>query len=83
MNRRKLVIGAVLAVIGLPVVLVLIAVVYLYTSFYALNRANGTTISSGQEREYLLYVPRTYDGTKPTPLVISMHAAMLCQPIKG
>jgi polyhydroxybutyrate depolymerase len=66
-------------VIGLPVVLVLIAGVSFYAlmSFYALNRTNGTIVSSGQKREYLLYVPRSYDRAKPTPLVISMHAAAL------
>lgn len=77
MKTRKIVIGALVVVIGLPVVLVLVAVVSFYVSFYALNRANGTIVSSGQEREYLLYVPRSYDRTKPTPLVISMHAAAL------
>jgi polyhydroxybutyrate depolymerase len=77
MKTRKIVIGAVLVIIGLPVVLVLIAVVSFYASFYALSRANGTIVSSGQKREYLLYVPRSYDRAKPTPLVISMHAAAL------
>ena len=77
MKTRKIVIRAVVVVIGLPVVLVLVAVVSFYLSFYALNRANGTIVSSGQKREYLLYVPRSYDRTKPTPLVISMHAAAL------
>ena len=69
MNTRKIVIGAVLVFIGLPVVLVLIVAV----SFYVLNRTNGAIVSSGQKREYLLYVPRSYDRAKPTPLVISMH----------
>ena len=42
---------------------------------YALiNRTNGTIQSSGQERKYLLYVPKSYDPSKPTPLVISLHA---------
>lgn len=77
MNARKIVIRAVLVVIGLPVVVVLVAVVSFYLSFYALNRANGTIVSSGQQREYLLYVPRSYDRTKPTPLVISMNAAAM------
>ena len=77
MKTRKIVIGALVAVIGLPVVLVLVAVVSFYVSFYALNRANGTIVSSGQKREYLLYVPRSYDRTTPTSLVISMHAAAL------
>ena len=77
MNTRKIIIRAVLIVIGLPLVLVLIAVVSFYASFYSLNRATGTIVSSGQEREYLLYVPPSYDRTKPTPLVISLHAAAL------
>ena len=77
MNTRKIVIGAVMIVIGLPVVAVLTAGVSFYASFYALNRSNGTIVSSGQKREYLLYVSRSYDRTKPTPLVISMHAAAL------
>ena len=66
-------IGAGLAVAGLPLLLFSIAAV----SVHALNRTNGTIISSGQKREYLLYVPRSYDRARPTPLVISMHAAAL------
>jgi len=73
MNTRKIVLGAVLVIIGLPVVLVLIVVV----SIHVLNRTNGAIISAGQKREYLLYVPRSYDRAKPTPLMISMHAAAL------
>jgi polyhydroxybutyrate depolymerase len=73
MNTRKTLICAVLVIIGLPVVLVLIAAV----SISVLNRTNGTIFSSGQKREYLLYVPSSYDRAKPTPLVISMHAAAL------
>jgi polyhydroxybutyrate depolymerase len=74
-KRKKIIFGVLGIVIGLPVVLVLIAAVSFYVAFYDLNRANGTIVSSGQKREYLLYVPRSYDRTKPTPLVISMHAA--------
>lgn len=72
-GSRKKVISAVLVLISLPVALALVEAV----SFYALNRNNGTIVSSGQEREYLLYVPRSYDHTRPTALVISMHAAAL------
>ena len=43
--------------------------------FHAHNRNNGSLISSGEKREYLLYVPRTYDAAKPSPLVISLHGA--------
>jgi polyhydroxybutyrate depolymerase len=71
MKTSKIVIGGVLVLIGLPVLLVLAAAV----SISILNRTNGTIVSSGQKREYLLYVPRSYDRTKPTPLVISLHGA--------
>jgi polyhydroxybutyrate depolymerase len=68
-----MVLGAVLALIGLPLVLVLVEAV----TFRVQNRSNGSIVSSGQKREYLLYVPRSYDRTKPTPLVISMHGGGL------
>src|SRR5712671_3414744 len=67
MKDRRVVLGAALALIGLPVVIVPIEAV----SFYATNRDNGSFVSSGEERQYLLYVPRSYDRSKPTPLVIS------------
>jgi polyhydroxybutyrate depolymerase len=73
MKIRKVIIGGVLVVIGLPLALVLIAV----ASICVLDRSNGTIVSSGQKREYLLYVPRSYDRAKPTPLVISMHGGAL------
>ena len=72
MKPRAIVVGAVLVIVGLPVVLILIAVV----SVSVLNWTNGTIISSGQKREYLLYVPRSYDRARPAPLVISLHGAM-------
>jgi polyhydroxybutyrate depolymerase len=73
MKSRKGVIGAMLVFISLPVVLVVIEAV----SFHVSNRHNGAIISSSQKREYLLYVPKSYDRTRPTPLVISMHGAAL------
>ena len=73
LRRRKGVIGAVLVLLGLPVALALVQAV----SFHVLNRSNGSIVSSGVEREYLLYVPRSYDRTRPTPLVISMHGAAM------
>ena len=68
-----MVLGSALALIGLPVVFVPIAAV----SFYSANRDSGSFVSSGEKREYLLHVPRSYDRSKPTPLVISMHGAGL------
>jgi polyhydroxybutyrate depolymerase len=73
MRRRKTVIGAALVLIGLPAVLALIEA----THFYVRNSSNGVILSSGQLREYLLYVPSSYDSTTPTPLVISMHGAAM------
>jgi len=73
MSVRKIVISIVLIVVGLPLVLVL--------SFAALasvlNQTNGSLVSSGQKRDYLLHVPPKYDRAKPTALVISMHGAAL------
>jgi polyhydroxybutyrate depolymerase len=72
MTIKRIVIGAVLIIIGLPVLLILM--ILLSVSFA--NKTNGAIISSGEKREYLLYVPKSYDRSKPTPLVISLHAAM-------
>ncbi|MSR06216.1 MAG: hypothetical protein EXR93_03975 [Gemmatimonadetes bacterium] len=70
-GRRALL--AALALIGLPVAVVPIEAV----SWFAANRHNGSFVSSGVKREYLLYVPKAYDRSKPTPLVISLHGAGL------
>lgn len=77
MTRRSLVIRVLLGFLGLPIVLSLAVVLTFYLAFYSRDRANGTIVSARQRREYLLYVPRSYDRTRPTPLVISLHAAML------
>lgn len=68
----KILLGAVSIVIAVPVALLLVILAYAV----AVNRADDTLVSSGETREYLLYVPKTYDRAKPTPLVISLHAAM-------
>jgi len=69
MKSRKRVIGAVVTLISLPLLVALVEAV----SFHVRNRNNGSIVSSGEKREYLLYVPKSYDATRPTPLVISMH----------
>src|SRR5262245_57442465 len=74
---RRIVVGALLCFVALPVAVVLIVVVSFYALFYVPGRANGTIVSSGQEREYLLYVPKSYAPSTPTPLVISLHAAAM------
>lgn len=44
-------------------------------SFYAGNRNNGSIVSSGERREYLLHVPPDLDRAKPAALVVSLHGA--------
>src|SRR5438270_12420321 len=61
----------VLILIALPAVFALFQAV----SFHVRNRNNGSLISSGDKREYLLYVPRSYDPKKSAALIISMHGA--------
>lgn len=43
--------------------------------FQLRNRNNGSLMSSGEERDYILYVPTSYDANRPTPVVISLHGA--------
>jgi polyhydroxybutyrate depolymerase len=61
------------ALLAVPVVLAFAALV----SFQVRHRDNGRLLSSGLERTYRLHVPKSYDATRPTPLVISMHGAGL------
>jgi polyhydroxybutyrate depolymerase len=66
-NQRILV--TVLLLLSLPPLVALVEVL----TFHVGNRNNGSLLSSGEMREYLLYVPGAYDPTTPTPLVISLH----------
>ena len=72
-QRRKTILAAVLFLIGLPVVLASMEAL----SYHVRNRSNGSIVSSGQKREYLLYVPKSYDRTTPAPLVISLHGGAM------
>lgn len=68
-KRRKIISGILAIAIGLPVA---------FTAWFCLvDKTNGTMVSSGETRRYLVYVPKTYDRSKATPLVISMHGASL------
>ncbi len=68
-KRKKIILGVLAIIIGLPVALVVM--VLLWTSIA--DKANGAIVSSGVTRRYLLYVPKTYDRSRLTPLVITMH----------
>lgn len=73
MTRSKNRLRVVWVILSVPLLLALIEA----ESFRAANRENGTMVSSGEKREYLLYVPPSYDRAKKTPLVISLHGAAL------
>jgi polyhydroxybutyrate depolymerase len=76
---RKIAVAGALIVVGLPLLLVVIAVASFYALFHFPNRTTataGSIVSSGERRDYLLYVPKSYDRATPTPLVVSMHPAM-------
>lgn len=79
MNFRKIVIRVVLVLIGLPILMLLLALGFFYGVFYFPNwsrATTGTIVSSSNKRNYLLYVPKSYDRENPTPLVISLHTSM-------
>ena len=69
LKGRPLIMGAVGLLLGFPVALALVEA----ASFEVRNRSTNALVSSGEEREYLLHVPTSYDPAKPTALVISMH----------
>jgi len=80
-RRKKRIIRALAVVFGLPITLVLLFVLFLNllnpVILGSSNQVNGSIVSSGKKREYLLYIPASYDRTRPTPLVLSLHAAAL------
>ena len=71
--ERWWVLAAVVSLIAVPAVVALMGAV----SFHAANRSNHTMVVDGRKRDYLLYIPPSYDSTRPTPLVISLHGAGL------
>src|SRR5687767_7007221 len=64
---------AALAFLAVPLAVIAIDA----ASYHARNRTNGTIVSSGEQREYLLHVPSSYDRTRPAPLVISLHGGAM------
>jgi poly(3-hydroxybutyrate) depolymerase len=70
---RRRALAAALVLLAAPVALAVVMCV----AFYVRNRDNGGFVSSGEERTYRLYVPKSYDRARPTPLVISLHGGGL------
>ena len=72
-RRTKVIIASVVAVVGLPVLLLVVVRIALAV----LDQTNGELISSGVTRDYLLHVPESYDPSQPVPLVVSLHGAAM------
>jgi polyhydroxybutyrate depolymerase len=68
---RHSVLPTLFILIGLPPAVAAVSAV----SYIATNHSNGSFVSAGTERDYVLYVPPSYDGTKDVPLVMSFHGA--------
>jgi poly(3-hydroxybutyrate) depolymerase len=66
---KKFIVRLLWVVLGLSVSLVLFVAI----AFRVANRTNGTIVSAGEERSYLLHVPEGYDPSMPVPLVITIH----------
>lgn len=70
-SKIQLAVRILLIVVGIPAVLALLVFGWLMTK----DVYTGKIVSAGVSRRYLLYVPKTYDRSRPTPLVISLHGA--------
>ena len=70
-RARKIVLWILACLVGLPLLAVACLVGWMHLS----DRTNGSLVSSGITRRYLLHVPPNHDASKPVPLVISLHPA--------
>lgn len=70
-KSRTAVLSMVFGLLAIPA----LGSLYAAASFHFRNRNSGSIVSSGDLREYVLYVPPTYDPSRPVPLVISLHGA--------
>jgi polyhydroxybutyrate depolymerase len=63
-----------LLIISASIVGLLLLVILIVAAAYLIdNKTNGTLVSAGEKRSYLLYVPDSYDPDIPTALVVSIH----------
>jgi polyhydroxybutyrate depolymerase len=71
--KRRAVLASALVLINVPLLIAAIDAV----TFHAENRSSGSIVSSGVPRSFVLHVPPSYDGSRPVPLIISLHGAGL------
>lgn len=65
----KVIVIAAASIFGVCLLFLLI----LGVSYLIANKTNGKLVSSIEKRQYLLYVPDSYNANKPAPLIISIH----------
>lgn len=70
-RRTKIIVAVLTLFVGMPAAMIVMLLRWAASN----DLTNGVVFSEGRTRHYLLHVPESYDGTKPTPLVISMHPA--------
>jgi polyhydroxybutyrate depolymerase len=70
MRVRRLATWGCALLVGVPAGALLAALAWMA----ARDETNGRIVVDGQEREYLLHVPASYDRAGPAPLVVSLHA---------
>lgn len=68
---RALSLAMVITCLGIPPAFVLVS----GASHYVNNQTSGTISLGTSVREYIVHLPSGYDGSKPVPLVLSMHGA--------
>ena len=73
MRKKRTILTAIGIVVGFLLLLILGGMMW----YAVYDRTSGNIVSSGETRDYLLYVPESYDPTTPAPLVISLHGTAL------
>jgi polyhydroxybutyrate depolymerase len=73
MIKRHTALVTAIALVCLPAAIAAVEAV----RYFGANRSTHTIVSAGLTRDYILYVPPTYDSSRPTPLVISLHGAVM------
>jgi polyhydroxybutyrate depolymerase len=74
--RRTLFRGCLVLAVLCACVLCTVLALLIGPTWAAMNRADGSIISGGEKRSYLLHVPTGYNPATPAPLVISIHGFM-------
>jgi len=72
-SREPKALAVIIGLIALPLLVGMSEAVV----FKVTNRDDHSLTVDGRRREYTLYIPPSYDRSKPTPLVISIHGAGL------